>query len=204
MHAHGKRFVLIAGIALLVACEESFGPTDTPTSLGPSAKPSSSALYTYTFSGDIEGTLDSVPASTSDPFKQVSAGGLSFEFPATSSGMTSICNEKPKLETDTVNEWEGYASAPWGGEMTLSRRKRSSFHLQITGSQTDGVGSINLAVNDVPVEGTNGAGNPELRFQDSRALISALSYSDTTSSGGPDCDADDRCVNFIITATPQS
>jgi hypothetical protein len=32
-------------------------------------------------------------------------------------------------------------------------------------------------------------------------LVSALSYSDTLNSGGPDYDPDDRCVNFMVTAT---
>jgi hypothetical protein len=203
MHAYGRWFVLIAGIAYFGACEDSIGPTDTPTSLELSAKPPSNTLYTYALSGDIEGTLTNVSASTSDPFKQVNTGGLSFEFPATSTADTTACNQKDRSLAPTVNDWGGYDSGPWAGEMNLSRRKRSSFHLQITGTQTDGAGSINLAVNDVPVEGTNDEGNPELQFQDSRALISALSYSDTTSSGEPDYDADDRCVNFTITATPQ-
>lgn len=203
MHTSGKWFVLLAGIALLAACEESFGPSDMPTSLVPAAKPSSSAVYDYVFSGDIQGSLDNVTASASDPFKQVSTNGLSFSFPTASMGDTSVCNQKNPELVPSVNDWGGYDSDPWSGELTLSRRKRSAFHLQITGAQTDGSGSINLAVNDLPVEDTNSGNTAVIRFEDARALISALSYSDTDGGGQPVYDSADRCVNFTITATRQ-
>src|SRR5688572_32137323 len=144
MHGPGKWFVLLAGIALLAACEESFGPAGMPTSLEPAAKPPSTSLYTYAFSGDIQGSLENVPASPSDPFKQVSSGGLSFSFPAASTGNTTVCDQKNPELVPSVNDWGGYDSAPWGGELNLSRKKRSAFHLQITGTQTDeSGGSIN-------------------------------------------------------------
>ena len=205
MHISGKRFVLLAGIALLAACEESFVPSHMPTALEPAAKASSSVLYDYVFSGDIQGSLDNVPASASDPFKQVSSGALSFSFPAASTGETFICDGKNPELLETTIDWGGYASDPWSGELNLSRRKRSAFHLQITGTQADSSGgSINLAVNDVPVVDTNSGDVAEIRFEDARALISALSYSETDGSGQPVYDSTDRCVNFTITATRQN
>ena len=201
MHADDMRYVLMAGLAFFLACEESYGPTDMATGLELAAKPAN-ALYTYTFSGDIQGELTNVPASSSDPFKQVSASGLSFEFPAASTADTTACNTDQPSLAPTVNDWDGYASDKWAGAIDLSRRKKSSFHLQITGTQNDGTGSINLAVNDVPVEDTNVGGTAMIRFEDARALISALSYSETDGNGDPTYDAEDRCVNFSITATP--
>jgi hypothetical protein len=197
------QLLLMASVGLLVGCEESFGPTDTPTSLEPAAKPAPAAVYDYVFTGDIEGTLQNVSASPSDPFKQVGSDELSFNFPASSTGVVDTCDQKNPELVPSTNEWRGYAAAPWGGGIDLSRRKRSAFHLQITGSQTDtDGGSINLAVNDVAVDDTDPSGNPQIRFQNARALVSAFSYSETL-GGGPDYDAQDRCVNFEITATRQ-
>jgi hypothetical protein len=195
-----KLLVLLAGIAFFAACEDSIGPTDTPTPLELAAKPSASTLYTYMFTGDIHGTVSNVAASPSDPFKQVSAGGLSFSFPDFSVGDTMVCDQEQPDLAPSVNAWGGYASAPWGGDLNLSRRKKSSFHLQLTGTQTDGAGSINLAVNDVPVVDTNDGVTATIEFQDSRALISAFSFADTVAGGEPIHDSDDRCVNFTITA----
>jgi hypothetical protein len=114
------------------------------------------------------------------------------------------CDQKNPELASSVNDWGGYDSAPWGGDLDLSRRKRSSFHLQISGTQTDDdAGSINLAVNDVAVEGTDLEGNRQIRFQDARALVSAFSYSDTGVDEEPAYDALDRCVNFEITAKRQ-
>ncbi|HET6360584.1 MAG TPA: hypothetical protein VFH11_00840 [Gemmatimonadota bacterium] len=203
MHSSRKRFVLLAGIALFAACEESFGPSGMPTALEPAAKPSSNVLYDYEFSGDIQGTMDNVPASASDPFKQVSTGGLSFSFPTASTGDTFVCDQKNPELVPSVNDWGGYDSAPWAGELNLSRRKRSAFHLQISGGQTDGSGSLNLAVNDVSVQDSNDGEIAVLRFDDARALISALSYSETDGGGQADYDSADRCVDFTITATRQ-
>ena len=205
MRSYGKRFILIAGVGLLAACGEGLAPTDAGTLLELSGKPSPpAALYTYTFTGDIQGTLQNVPANAGDPFKQVSAGGLTFWFPAVASGDTGACDsEQPELMPTTI-DWRGYATFPWGGDLDMSRRKRGAFHLQITGSQSDGAGSINLVVNDVAAEGTDGGGNPILQFDDARALISAFSYSNTEGVGGPPIyDPQDRCVDFEITATPQ-
>ena len=202
MRWYGRPLLLIASVGLLAACEESFVPTDTSTSLAPAAKPEPAAVYDYAFTEDIEGTLLSVSANPADPFKQLNASGLDFAF-VTASGDTTVCNEKQPDLTPSVNDWGGYALAPWDVQVDLSRRKRTSFHLQITGTRTDGTGSINLAVNDVPVVDSNdtNTGTAIIRFQDARALVSALSYSDTLDGGGPDYDADDRCVNFTITAT---
>jgi hypothetical protein len=203
MHARQKLLVLLAGIALFSACEDNIGPSDTSTPLGLAAKPPASTLYTYMFTGDIQATVSNVPASPSDPFKQVSAGGLAFSFPMASTGNTTVCNQEQPDLAPSVNDWGGYDSAPWGGDLNLSRRKKSSFHLQITGTQTDGAGSINLAVNDVPAVDTNVDGTATIEFQDARALISAFSFADTGVGGEPIHDSDDRCVNFTITATPQ-
>lgn len=201
MHAYGMRYVLMTGLALLLACEETNGPTGTTTGLELSAKPSS-VLYTYTFSGDIEGTLTNVPASSSDPFKVVNSSGLSFSFLTAATGNTTVCNQEQSLQPAVI-DWGEYDSDSWAGAMDLSRRKKSAFHLQITGAQNDGTGSINLVVNDVPVLDTNSGGLAVIQFQDARALISALSYSKTDGDGAPIYDADDRCVNFTITAEPQ-
>ena len=204
MRSYGKQILLMATVGILAGCEESFGPTNTTSSLEPAAKPSSNALYDYTFEGDIQGTLNDVSASTSDPFKEVSFGSLSFSFPMDSTaGDTSVCDDKNPELLPSVNDWGGYSSDPWSGELNLSRRKRSAFHLQITGTQTDGSGSINLAVNDVPFQDSNDGIIAEIQFKDARALISAFSYSDTVGGGQPDYDSADRCVNFTIRATRQ-
>ena len=201
MCSYRKQILLVATLGFLAACEESFGPTDTPTSLEPAAKQAPAAVYDYAFTGDIEGTLLNVSASPADPFKQLTSGGLDFEFVA-ASWDTTACNEKQPDLTPSVADWGGYALAPWDVQVDLSRRKRSAIHLQITGTQNDGAGSINLAVNDVPFADENNNGvTAVIEFQDARALVSALSYSDTLDSGGPDYDPDDRCVNFTITAT---
>lgn len=203
MRSYGRHVLLISSVGLLAACEESFVPTDAETSLEPAAKPAPTAVYTYAFTGDIEGTLLNVSASPADPFKQVNSSGLDFEFVA-ATGDTIVCNEKQPDLAPSVNDWGGYALAPWDVQVDLSRRKRSAFHLQITGIQDDGTGSINLAVNDVPFLDNNDDGvTAVIEFRDVRALVSALSYSDTLDSGGPDYDPDDRCVNFTITATKQ-
>jgi len=203
MRSSGKQLLLIVIVGFLAACEESSVPTDTSTSLEPAAKPAPNAVYDYEFEGDIVGELLNVSASPNDPFKQVNAGGLNFSFPASSTGVADTCNQKNPELAPSVNDWGGYDSGPWGGALNLSRRKQSAFHLQITGTQADEAGSINLAVNDVPVEDSNDmdTGIAIIRFQNARALVSALSYSDTLDNGGPDYDPDDRCVNFIITAT---
>lgn len=202
MQTSGKWLFLLAGIALLAGCEESFGPSDMPTSLEPAAKPSPTVLYDYEFAGDIQGTLDNVAVGGSDPFKQVSSAGLTFSFPTASTGDTLTCDSKNPELLPSVNDWSGYASDPWGGQLNLSRKKRSAIHLQITGTQTGG-GSINLAVNDVPVEDTNSGNTAEIRFENARALISALSYSEIDGGGQPVYDSADRCVNFTVTATRQ-
>ena len=195
MHSYRKSLILTMLLGVFVACEESAVPTDGITGLELAAKPVS-AVYTYIFSGDIQGVVENVPGTASDPFKQIATSGLTFSFPA-SSGDTGVCDAKQPELLESTNDWGGYADADWTGSIDLSRRKRSSFHLQITGSQTDGTGSINLAVNDVPEEDTN-----VIQFVNARALISALSYSETD-GGQPTYDAADRCVNFTITAEPQ-
>jgi len=198
MPAYKKSLVITMLFGAFLGCEEGFGPGDDPTGLELSARPAGSAVYTYTFDGDIRGVVTNVSGSASDPFKQIATSGLTFSFPPASSGNTSVCDaEQPEL-LETTNDWGGYAAADWTGNLDLSRRKRSSFHLQITGSQSDGSGSINLAVNDVAVEGTN-----VIQFVDARALISALSYSETDEGGQPIPDGVDRCVNFTITAELQ-
>jgi hypothetical protein len=200
MRSYGRPLLLIASVGFLAACEESVVPTDTSSPLELAGKPAPTAVYDYEFEGDIVGELLNVSASPSDPFKQVNSGGLDFEF-VTASGDTTACNEKHRDLTLSVNDWGGYALDPWDVQVDLSRRKRSAFHLQITGTQDDGVGSINLAVNDVPFMDENDNGlTAVIEFRDVRALVSALSYSDTLDGGGPDYDPDDRCVNFIITA----
>ena len=196
MPAYRNSLVLTILLGVFVACEEGVVPTDGVTGLELAAKSPTSAVYTYTFSGDIQGVLADVPGNASDPFKQIVTSGQTFSFPPTSSGNTSVCDsEQPEL-VETTNDWGEYAAPDWTGNVDLSRRKRSSFHLQITGSQSDGSGSINLAVNDVAIEGTN-----VIHFVDARALISALSYSETDLNDQPLYDSRDRCVTFTITAS---
>jgi hypothetical protein len=205
MQSYWKPFVLIACFGILAACEESIVPTDSDTALELSAKPGATPVfYDYTFSGDIVGNLNDVPVSGSDPFKQLNSADFTFSFPTTSTeGDTGTCDLKNPELLPSVNAWDSYASGGWGGQVELSRRKRGAFHLQITGTQTDpDGGSINLALNDTPVEDTNAGGTAVIRFENARALVSAFSYAEVDGEG-PMYDSQDRCVNFTITAERQ-
>jgi hypothetical protein len=184
----------------LVACQAD-GPTGTDSSAGPAVFArggGNQTLYAVTLTGGLQSDLAhpfSAMGVTGNPFTaQFGSGPAYLTLPASTGGDDLVkCDGDGSLGPST-GSWGGYEGV-WKGNFSVTGKKAgNSYHVAFGATREDGTGFLWLVINATGVKSNN---NLTLSFTNVRGLVSAGS----TPDGGP-VDSQDRCLTFVVTATP--